>query len=39
MANGTSLVPGTDFITVSTKDIDGAVEFYARCSACLNRSA
>jgi len=28
MATGTSLVTGTDFITVSTKDIDSAVEFY-----------
>lgn len=28
MATGTSLVTGTDFITVATKDIDGAVEFY-----------
>ncbi|HEX2096079.1 MAG TPA: VOC family protein [Solirubrobacterales bacterium] len=29
MTTGTSLVTGTDFITVATKDIDGAVEFYA----------
>ncbi|HEX5761544.1 MAG TPA: VOC family protein [Solirubrobacterales bacterium] len=28
MATGTSLVTGTDFITVATKDIDKAVEFY-----------
>jgi catechol 2,3-dioxygenase-like lactoylglutathione lyase family enzyme len=28
MTTGTSLVTGTDFITVATKDIDGAVEFY-----------
>jgi catechol 2,3-dioxygenase-like lactoylglutathione lyase family enzyme len=28
MATGTSLVTGTDFITISTKDIESAVEFY-----------
>jgi catechol 2,3-dioxygenase-like lactoylglutathione lyase family enzyme len=28
MTTQTSLITGTDFITVSTKDFDGAVEFY-----------
>jgi len=28
MTTQTSLITGTDFITVATKDIDGAVEFY-----------
>jgi catechol 2,3-dioxygenase-like lactoylglutathione lyase family enzyme len=28
MTNATPLVTGTDFITVSTKDFDAAVEFY-----------
>jgi catechol 2,3-dioxygenase-like lactoylglutathione lyase family enzyme len=28
MATGTQLINGTDFITVATKDIDRAVEFY-----------
>ncbi len=28
MATGTSLVTGTDFITVATKNVDGAIEFY-----------
>src|SRR3954452_13439663 len=29
MPTSTSIVTGTDFITLSTKDIDAAVEFYA----------
>jgi catechol 2,3-dioxygenase-like lactoylglutathione lyase family enzyme len=28
MAAGTPLITGTDFITVSTKDFDAAIEFY-----------
>jgi len=28
MARSTSLVTGTDFVTVATRDIDAAVEFY-----------
>ena len=30
MTASTSLVTGTDFITVSTKDIDAAVDFYGK---------
>lgn len=30
MTTQTSLITGTDFITVATKDFDGAVEFYGK---------
>jgi len=39
MTSSGSLVTGTDFVTVGTKDIDAAVEFYGSALAIHHRYA
>ena len=38
MTAATTLVTGTDFITVATKDFDAAVKFYGTVWACRSPS-